>query len=343
MPITYKNWVVGINGVLHMPICKFPSNVRAHLRQCPLTPAIENIARVLEQQGLRPYSSVLILKAVCIWGGRIGPFVCSKVEKSNTPTAICAAMNKAIAHLQNNDPRNALNSVLSINGLGISFGSKLLRFLDPERCGGLDRIISQNTWNTADPKRQYNLKPSLVVHSYQMFLDDCHSISRILEKNQVTNPMGRPKDRWYMADVEMAIYAHFRNWSIAALQGACVSSGKAPAKARSANSVLQFMEWLERAAGTSRVFSNLGGRGKGFLVGKQRGLFTIIPRFTGTVLPVRDFDWISAVMERYLDCMDDVKQGQTSYYGNQWEACPDTRVCPYIAALIRHYTDQSLK
>jgi hypothetical protein len=76
--------------------------------------------------------------------------------------------------------------------LGVSFGSKHLRFLAPDRAVVLDSTISERLGYKMD------------AGGYREFLGDCLSVRDILNEKKIdAAEAGR---RWRACDVEMAIY-----------------------------------------------------------------------------------------------------------------------------------------
>lgn len=107
-----------------------------------------------------------------------------------------------MAELEMRKPDRALHIITcdgtgyKINGLGISFGSKVLRFLKPEICPVLDSRVSDELDYHSD------------VICYAQLAADCLTIAKNLQSLGVKNPMKRDNGKWLAADVDMALYAH---------------------------------------------------------------------------------------------------------------------------------------
>jgi len=161
-------------------------------------------SRDIEREAARLYSLDFpedqlrhFIRRVCTWGGYAGIGV--RVLNQNPFTKIRTCFRNAVAHLEADTPdvENALREINHIRGLGRpSFASKHLRFLKPEVCPVLDSIISS--------RLRYGFTPS----GYKELSDDCAKIARTLQANRVFNPMNRHNERWFAADVEMAVFAH---------------------------------------------------------------------------------------------------------------------------------------
>ena len=89
----------------------------------------------------------------------------------------------------------ALSSLLEIKGLGISYASKHLRFLRPDLCPILDNVVWETFKYPWDPR------------GYRLLVSDVILAAKVLEENQIRNPISRPDGKWYAADVDMAVFA----------------------------------------------------------------------------------------------------------------------------------------
>ena len=133
---------------------------------------------------------------VCKWGGYRG--IATRVnegypEKTNE---IATAFRDACAK---KDVREALRCVVKIKHLAVSFGSKHLRFLDPEKYVVLDSIISEKLGYPRDEEGD----------GYKAFVDDCEQILKMLKEQNVPYPC-KERTEWRIADIEMAIYRKIR-------------------------------------------------------------------------------------------------------------------------------------
>ncbi|WP_175607362.1 hypothetical protein [Deinococcus marmoris] len=93
----------------------------------------------------------------------------------------------------------AIKEVVDIPGLGISFGSKHLRFLYPEFCPVLDV-------NTV--KLGYEQTPQ----GYQKFAQDCRLIANTLTERGTPNPFPERPKKWFVSDIDMALFARLSGW-----------------------------------------------------------------------------------------------------------------------------------
>ena len=97
--------------------------------------------------------------------------------------------------------RSALRAVRQVRHLGLSFASKHLRLLRPDVCPVLDSTLSEKLGYPLDSR------------GYQRFTDDCQKLAALLNRLGVPNPLGREGGRWFVADVEMALFVYVKESS----------------------------------------------------------------------------------------------------------------------------------
>lgn len=180
---------------LSLPPDAFPSLLARHVAAYPLTPRVEQLAAEYVTDGFPLRQTETFVRAVCKWGGYSG--VAGKVLKHNRLSTVRDQLRKAYDASVEENPREAITEIISINCLAVSFGSKHLKFLDPNRAVVLDSIISERLGYRREPD------------DYVAFLDVCGSIRDTLNKLNVV--AGAPNTRWRVSDVEMAIFMHLRN------------------------------------------------------------------------------------------------------------------------------------
>lgn len=129
------------------------------------------------------------IAAVMEWGG--GYRNRDKVLNNNTHDFIQETLQNAHSSIQEDQIGNALDQITNLQSLGVAFGTKILKFLDPTRCVVLDRVISNR------------LGYPLSSEGYLSFIDDCATIRDALTAGNLTRHDGQA---FRLADVEMAIY-----------------------------------------------------------------------------------------------------------------------------------------
>lgn len=176
-------------------LAELPSFAERYLHQVPTTASCEALGSTFLQGPMEDDSIVAFVKAVCSWGGYAG--ISGRVLKHNTPPAIRTAIQAAQAMI-NATPPNVVGALAAINQIKYlgspSFGSKHLRMLWPEHCAVLDSYLS-----TA-------LVYPYTHDSYPLFLHDLTQVAQALEHSSQPNPFARLDGRWYLADVEAAIF-----------------------------------------------------------------------------------------------------------------------------------------
>ncbi|OYW56029.1 MAG: hypothetical protein B7Y80_03150 [Hyphomicrobium sp. 32-62-53] len=136
------------------------------------------------------------VRAVCLWGD--DPRRGGKVIKRNHPEKISKAMKSAFEFSMQGQIANALDAVTKLEGLAVSFGSKHLKFLAPDRHVVLDSIISERLGYTRD------------VKGYLQWLAACHEFV-ILVREAGVKYTGIGSDGWRVSDIEMAIFNKIRS------------------------------------------------------------------------------------------------------------------------------------
>jgi hypothetical protein len=197
MPIRTTNESILIEVALWP--ADIPALVQRHLSTVSATRELEQLAQDLLAQGLPPHALKGFIRRVCKWGGYAG--VASRVLKHNALAQIRSSFQNALACLElpTPDVERALTQINTIHGLGKpSFASKHLRFLWPALCPVLDSLVSRKLAYRYDAR------------GYGRFAGDCLLIAKTLQECGVDNPVARANGRWYVADVEMALFALLR-------------------------------------------------------------------------------------------------------------------------------------
>lgn len=169
----------------------FSSLVELHLKTVPGTRELETKGQELIAAGLTESLLRDFIDAVHSWSGSFRNYY--KVIED----AKVAYFQNALQALSVTLPmvERALSSLLEIDGLGISYGSKHLRFLRPEFCPILDNVV----WE----EFKYSWNPI----GYRMLQSDVMRAAKHLEENNIANPMNRSNGCWFAGDVDMAIFA----------------------------------------------------------------------------------------------------------------------------------------
>lgn len=186
---------LSMNGRVHVvrltvPLRAFTTLLASHGSAYDGTEHCERLGAAYVRNGFKVAETKAFVQAVCRWGNYAG--VGGRVIAENATADIKKALKDGHARLLNGNPKEAIECVTSLYGLGVSFGSKHLRFLAPRRAVVLDSIISESLGYKRTPE------------GYAEFVRDCAKIRRLL--NAAAIPTSRAHRRWRISDVEMAIF-----------------------------------------------------------------------------------------------------------------------------------------
>jgi hypothetical protein len=196
MPIVEGNNRLGFCR-LWIGLDEFPDLFRRHRETDPDTPAVEKAARELAANGFDEGGTQQFVRTVCRWGNY--PGVAGRVLANNDMGAIQSAFRLAQAVEQGGNVRAALKAILKLHSLGVSFGSKHLKFLAPTKAVVLDAVISGR------------LGYSLTLDGYEEFLADCRIILDRVAGAGIDFPFP-DEGAWRISDIEAAIFAKLQGY-----------------------------------------------------------------------------------------------------------------------------------
>ncbi|WP_439548835.1 hypothetical protein [Falsiroseomonas sp.] len=179
---------------LWIPSDDFPHWLRKHRESDPDTPMVEQLGVELIASDFAPDRVPEFVRRVCGWGNYAG--VGGRVLRRNMPGQLAKAFREAHQLSVGPTPEDALQPILSLKGLNVSFGSKHLKFLNPERAVVLDSIISEKLGYPRD------------LLGYGDLLADCFALLEQLRQDATPYPF--PPGTWRVSDVEMAIYQRWK-------------------------------------------------------------------------------------------------------------------------------------
>ena len=180
-----------------IPLSRFPSLFQHFLEGNPKTIDLEKLGLSLREQNFEHSQISDFVKGVCEWGGDYRG-IAKQVLRKNTLDRIANALQNATTELSKAEPDfgKALQMIDDLKGLGVSFGSKHLRFLFPDKCPVLDSRISNRLFYSSD------------CSGYNQFVRDCNMIVSALEG--IDNLVPERKGKWYVADVEASLYTYLK-------------------------------------------------------------------------------------------------------------------------------------
>jgi hypothetical protein len=166
-----------------------------HLSEDPLTNLVEEHAERYVSADFPTHETLLFVRLVCAWGGaRPRNYVHIYEENCGDAFAVFTRQLQ-YAHDQSllNNHADAIDAVSGFRGVGISFGSKFLRFLCPDRAVVLDKNIRQRCGYDE------------TNNDYAQFVHDCSLVRDNFNAAGFRRDGVRP---WRCCDVEMAIYKY---------------------------------------------------------------------------------------------------------------------------------------
>jgi hypothetical protein len=105
-----------------------------------------------------------------------------------------------------NHTERAITAGLAIPGLGLTYASKLLRFLSPETYGALDSRIRTSLIPNVLPKLHDGYRPSL-IRGYGAYIRYLTRLQEALQEQKIICPLEAGNLRpWRIADIEMALF-----------------------------------------------------------------------------------------------------------------------------------------
>lgn len=195
MPILRHGDELGFCRLL-IRLDEFPDLLRQHRKAWPDTPAIEKLGAALIAGGFGHAEVEEFVRRVCRWGDYAG--VAGRVIKRNGVRTIAAALREASDLTQAGRPADSVARLTRLRDLGISFASKHLKFLAPERAVVLDSVIGGRLGYLSTPA------------GYAELLADCIDLRDRLLSASVPFPFP-DEGPWRVSDVEMAIFMKLRS------------------------------------------------------------------------------------------------------------------------------------
>jgi hypothetical protein len=106
------------------------------------------------------------------------------------------------------DPKKAISSALRLPGVGLTYASKLLRFMQPATYGALDSRIREALKKEELLPRIYDGNNNSMISGYVNFLDLIDKIRVRLDSESIRKPPCHlsADDNWRAAEIEMALF-----------------------------------------------------------------------------------------------------------------------------------------
>jgi len=167
-------------------------------------------ASVRNRQKVGFKAPVLLLREMIQWGGSQNG-VLQKFDENLGGICLDSALWKVIEALDR--PEDAIRAALEIPAFGLTYASKLLRFLDPVRYAALDSQIRKLLKPKVGFPTIYDANTNSMVAGYLAFLEVLDGIRDEAQTANVARPECKlaaaqgETEGWRNADIEMALFA----------------------------------------------------------------------------------------------------------------------------------------
>jgi hypothetical protein len=154
-------------------------------------------------------SSIYLLKEMIQWGGSQNG-VLQKFEDGLQNCNLFQLMENTISNLS--DAEKAIESALKFPGIGLTYASKLLRFLDPIKYGAIDSRIRSFLQEEIGGISDSN--SNSMINGYVHFIEILTGIQNDLNIGGIIRPKcdlciglkSEFREKWRLADIEMALF-----------------------------------------------------------------------------------------------------------------------------------------
>lgn len=160
----------------------------------------------------RRTASIYLIEDMLHWGGTQSGSL-QRLRDGLGEFHLQSALQDVITHLD--DPARAIKLALQIPGFGLTYASKLLRFLDPERYGALDKRI-RGALEANGPGTLaaiHDSQPTSMIKRFVAFTTHLATLKAALAEDGISRPAcGLPvatggPSHWRAADIEIALFA----------------------------------------------------------------------------------------------------------------------------------------
>lgn len=162
--------------------------------------------RFLHYRGHPDSAPLFLVREMIQWGGNQNG-VLDKFDEELGSYCLHKRLDAVLHNIRL--PQDAIAAALDIPGLGMTYASKLLRFLDPERYGALDRRIrdSLGKLSPSPLPKIYDGNLRSMTGGYCEFSKYLEEIRQDLLAKGISLPAESGSQRsWRAADIEMALF-----------------------------------------------------------------------------------------------------------------------------------------
>jgi len=149
------------------------------------------------------------VRELLAWGaGKNDPRMRFEVGLGNV--SLLGIFQPVVANID--DPKAAITAALQIPGCGLTYASKLLRFLRPDLHASLDGRLREAMLKAGLLSRIYDSNENSMVRGYVAFQGFCADLVARLDAAKIARPgcnlpAAPTATGWRVADVEMALFA----------------------------------------------------------------------------------------------------------------------------------------
>lgn len=152
----------------------------------------------------RADAPVFLIREMIHWGGSQNG-VLEKFDLSLGTYNLSELFGRLCKNLE--QPDAAIRTALEIPGMGLSYASKLLRFLRPDKYGALDGQIREHLIETSDFPKIYDGITNNMVNGFVKFTQLLSDLKEELQRRDIARPGSASETlQWRNADIEMAIF-----------------------------------------------------------------------------------------------------------------------------------------
>lgn len=160
---------------------------------------------VVENYDINNSASKYLLQEMIEWGGSQNG-VLQKFNDSSGEVNLLTIMGNVVNNLPN--PEQAISSALRLPGLGLTYASKLLRFMHPDKYGALDSRIRKALHDENILQRIFDGNHNSMVSGYVQFVSLLAELKNKLAEENIEKPsstLNNDSD-WRACEIEMALF-----------------------------------------------------------------------------------------------------------------------------------------
>lgn len=170
--------------------------------------SLENRGSWLASMGAIETAPTNFIRELLDWGGGAGPRMKFEAKLGN----VCLQERFQLVVDNIDNVSLALEHALRIPGCGLTYGSKLLRFLKPELHASLDSRIRAALLKAGLLGEIYDSSDTSMIRGYVSFIEVNSALKNELELAGINRPAcdlppGKSATGWRAADIEMALFA----------------------------------------------------------------------------------------------------------------------------------------